>query len=302
MDIATALHPYLVRSYRSGRIRHDRTFLEDENRVGSGDTISEVFHEQTKYTRPQDRRELASVTEFDEPELSYAGARLDPDYPGARAIDLPDPDLPGDVPVESVLQSRRSRRSFGREPFSDQTVGSILGAAGGASLSGRVSIDGVGASPVKTFRTYPSAGSLYPIELYPLVLRSEDLPRGVCYYNVRSHAIRVLDERDGPFHDQIADAFLGEAVDVTDASLVVVMTATFPRIRAKYGPRGYRLALLEAGHVAQNLQLVAEVLGLASVPVGGFVDGHLENLLGVDGVTEAAVYAMVVGSREGGHG
>jgi SagB-type dehydrogenase family enzyme len=76
-----------------------------------------------------------------------------------------------------------------------------------------------------------------------------------------------------------------------------VLTAMFWRTRFKYGVRGYRFALLEAGHVGQNVTLAAAALRVAALPVGGFFDRRLDELVGADGLDEASVYAIVLGSR-----
>ncbi|HEX7582631.1 MAG TPA: nitroreductase family protein, partial [Gaiellaceae bacterium] len=80
-----------------------------------------------------------------------------------------------------------------------------------------------------------------------------------------------------------------------DATAVVFVTSVFWRTRFKYGLRGYRFALLEAGHVVQNVLLAAAALRVAALPLGGFYDARAEKLLGVDGVDESVVYAVVLG-------
>ena len=92
----------------------------------------------------------------------------------------------------------------------------------------------------------------------------------------------------------IRDAvFIPEALD--GASAVFLITAVFGRSKIKYGERAYRFALLEAGHAMQNLLLAATGLGLGSCPVGGFIDDRLHDLIGIDGVEEAALYAGIIG-------
>jgi SagB-type dehydrogenase family enzyme len=73
------------------------------------------------------------------------------------------------------------------------------------------------------------------------------------------------------------------------------VAAVFGRTRFKYGLRGYRFALLEAGHVAQNVVLTATALGLAAVPLGGFYDRPTDEFLGLDGVNESTLYTIALG-------
>jgi SagB-type dehydrogenase family enzyme len=79
------------------------------------------------------------------------------------------------------------------------------------------------------------------------------------------------------------------------ANVVAIFSAVFERTLKKYGPRGYRYILFEAGHAAQNLCLVAAELGLGSLPLGGFLDSRLNAFLGLDGLAEAALYGVAVG-------
>ncbi len=75
----------------------------------------------------------------------------------------------------------------------------------------------------------------------------------------------------------------------------IVVTGVFWRSRFKYGLRGYRFVLLEAGHVGQNVVLAAAALGLPALPLGGFYDRPVESLVGVDGLDEAVVYVVLLG-------
>ena len=95
---------------------------------------------------------------------------------------------------------------------------------------------------------------------------------------------------------QAAAALVDPAL-VEGASALVVITGMFWRARFKYGVRGYRFALLEAGHVVQNAVLAAAALGLPALPVGGFYDRRLDALVGADGLDEASVYALLIGGR-----
>ena len=82
-----------------------------------------------------------------------------------------------------------------------------------------------------------------------------------------------------------------------DSSAIVFITALFERTTFKYGSRGYRFALLEAGHVAQNLDLAAAGLGLATLNVGGFVDRQIDDLLGLDGLLHSTIYICAIGAE-----
>jgi SagB-type dehydrogenase family enzyme len=84
---------------------------------------------------------------------------------------------------------------------------------------------------------------------------------------------------------------------IRGANLILFLSAVFARSQKKYGPRGYRYIMLEAGHAAQNICLSAVEQGLGSLCMGGFLDGGLNNFLGLDSITETVIYSEAVGSR-----
>lgn len=107
------------------------------------------------------------------------------------------------------------------------------------------------------------------------------------------HSLELLDSSPVP-SDLLVELFLGQE-SAAAAAAVLVITAVFERCLAKYGDRGYRYILIEAGHVGQNAMLSCESLGLASLPLGAFLDVRLSNLLGVDDGAEMPVYAIALG-------
>lgn len=147
----------------------------------------------------------------------------------------------------------------------------------------------------KQHRAQPSGGGFYPLEVYPVVLHSApDFVSGVYHYNVQEHRLDVLWEKEFPQED-VAGWLSASNKWMVSVSALLVITAVFSRTRSKYGERGYRLVLQEAGHIGQNAQLVASALGLTSCMLGGTLDERLERLLDVDGGTESVVYGMVFG-------
>jgi SagB-type dehydrogenase family enzyme len=142
-------------------------------------------------------------------------------------------------------------------------------------------------------RAYPSIGERFPVEVYPLVLVSgERIPAGVYHYDMRGHRLDVLAQRVFGRED-IRELLRFKWIE--KASLVLVMTAVFERNQVRYGERGYRYALLEAGHIGQNICLIATALGLKCFALGETRDEALEKVLGLDGVSESVVYAFSIG-------
>jgi SagB-type dehydrogenase family enzyme len=141
-------------------------------------------------------------------------------------------------------------------------------------------------------RAAPSAGALYPIEVYPVIHRVQGLEPGLYHYRVQDHALELLRTADltGEIvRHGLAQGFLGEA------NLVLVLTAIFQRLRWKYQERTYRYALLEAGHLGQNVYLAATSMGMGACAVGAFLDEELNGMLGIDGRGEAAIYLLAIG-------
>lgn len=257
------------------------------------EVVSEWFHENSKF-----RERTAPMIPDDRDQVwTYVEARTTPDYPGNRLVPLPDPS-PVPTRLVDALRGRRSRVDYGESPVPIEDVSALLGYACGVTASVELEAD-LPQDPAMRYRAYPSPGALYPVEIYPLVTDCEGLDEGVYYYLPEEHALRLLRAEDGSLPARVADLFAVEPIRADSANLVVVLTASFRRVIRKYGDRGYRYALQESGHLAQNLQLVAEALGLNSAPIGGFYDDAVNDFLHVDGVNEAAVYVITVGTRPG---
>ena len=203
------------------------------------------------------------------------------DYPGANKISLPKPDYRGMV-LEDVIKKRRSVREYSSRPLELYQVSQILFAAQGVtgSLHGR---------PV---RAAPSAGALYPFEVYVIVNNVEDLQKGIYHYSVVNHALELI--KPGDYRSDITSAGLKQEM-LGDSGITIVLTAIFDRTRHKYGERGFRYVYMEGGHISQNISLQAVSLGLGSVCVGAFLDKKINKLIEVDGQKESAIYLHSVG-------
>jgi SagB-type dehydrogenase family enzyme len=147
-------------------------------------------------------------------------------------------------------------------------------------------------------RTSPSGGARHSIEAYVLVLDVDGLAPGTYHYCPDTHALLLVDAATS--RESVAELFpAGSGFD--RAAALVFATSVFARVQRKYhSPRAYRVVMLEAGHFCQTFCLVTTALGLAPFCTAAFVDDAVENMLGVDGISEAAIYAMGVGSRPEG--
>lgn len=278
-------------------------FEEWKHRVFDNSDIASVFHENTKYDEVEFFRTEESMIDFTENDsYLYAVANIRPDYSSKPKLELPEPERL-DSDVTSALYDRQSTREFSGGGISLQEVSTLLAHSCGISHSLPLTDDESDAfSQIeKHLRTYPSSGGLYPIETYIAVTTpSDDFDYGLYYYLPEEHALRVLQDGDHNMTERIRDLFVPptESFDPSNASINVFLTSVSWRCKAKYGPRGYRYALQESGHIAQNLLLTTTAMGLESVPVGGIFENRVDEFLGVDGTDETAVYSVSVGTSE----
>jgi SagB-type dehydrogenase family enzyme len=137
-------------------------------------------------------------------------------------------------------------------------------------------------------RVNPSAGALYPLDVMVIAHAVRGLDRAAFVYDPVGHALLPRGEIDPvEFH-----AAVGESIAPVQPAVTLALVATFARTRAKYGPRGYRFSLIEAGHIGQAALLAATALGLASLPWGGFIDDAADRLLELDGLDRSCIYLV----------
>ncbi len=190
----------------------------------------------------------------------------------SELISFPEPNKDGSMSVEAATASRRSKRDFLPEPLTLEEIGQLAWAAQGQDAATR-------------YRTAPSAGATYPLELF--VVSNE----GLFHYLVSRHALEKL--TDGDLRAALAKAALGQEF-IEEAPLTLVFAADFTRTTGRYGQRGVRYVYMEAGHAAQNVHLQAEALGLGSVAVGAFDDASVSKVLSLPERLEP-IYMVVVG-------
>lgn len=165
--------------------------------------------------------------------------------------------------IEETLLERRSIREYSPEAISSNELAQLLWSAQG--------ITGVGA-----VRSAPSAGALYPLEIYSVIVNMKEISEGVYKYRSAYHALESLAK--GNFRKQLAGAALNQNC-VKEAPLVIVIAAVYERTTRKYSSRGIRYVHMEAGHVAENICLQATALNLGTVIVGAFNDTGVQKVL-----------------------
>jgi SagB-type dehydrogenase family enzyme len=249
------------------------------------DDAAEAYHEASKLSPlTTDHRLPGRLLAVSRP-LRASAARAVKRHPGAPSRRLPRPDL-GSTTLATALLRRRSTRDFGREPLAARKLAGLLHAGYG--------ITGWTTQPPQPLRAAPSGGALYPLDVYPVVVAVRGFAPGIYHFDPLEHRLELL--RDGEPSQALAKLTVYPEL-LERAAVVVFIAAMFWRSRFKYGLRGYRFTLLEAGHVVQNMLLAAAALDLAAVPVGGFYDRIADDYLSLDGVNESVVYALSVGRR-----
>jgi len=181
-------------------------------------------------------------------------------------IHLPPASHDGELSLERAMAKRRSGRDYAAEPLTLEQLAQLLWA--GQGLSGR------------GFRTVPTAGGVYPVELYVVASRVTDLQPGGYFYSHFEHALDRLGT------DLSAPALHGAALSqdvLLDAAAIIVLTAQVERTREVYPADAERYAHVEVGHAEQNILLQAAALGLAAVPIGAFDIQRVAELLGAEG-------------------
>ncbi len=241
--------------------------------IEAGSDVGVIYHQ---WSKPGLIDALGTVANWGQAPPLYKS------YPGAARRSLPRPSLEGGLSASQAIAKRRSIRSYAGTPMTSEELSRVL------FLTSGLSADSYG----NARRTAPSSGALYPIEIYAVVHRVTGIEPGVYHYAYREHALELVragDHRQAVVDQGIGQEFLGQC------GVVLFLTNILQRMRPKYQDRSYRYGLLEAGHIGENTYLAATSMGLGACGIGAFMDDQINEMLGVDGVEEAAVYMLAVG-------
>jgi SagB-type dehydrogenase family enzyme len=217
---------------------------------------------------------LFSLEKFEQPKRTFTAN-------SQTVLVQASPRTSGSISVEEALARRRSIREYVDEPLTIDQVMQLLWAAQGIT------------NAQYGFRTAPSAGGTYPLEIYLVTKPSGvvGVEPGIYRYEPRSHML--INVIRGDFSGQLMAAALGQEW-VGAAPINFVITTVFERTTAKYGERGIRYAWQETGHAAQNIYLQAVALGLGNVVIGGFHDAEVQRILRLSDFEKPA-YVIPVG-------
>lgn len=242
--------------------------------------VWELFHENSKLGRLtqslSDEEVLARMKELSE-SLPFVG------YP---IVELPLVSRSLNLSLDEAIVSRITTRELAPQTMLLEDVACLLYHAYGQTRDNKET------DFPRPFRVVPSAGAMYPLEIFLFSSRVEGLLSGLYHYNPAHKHLRLL--APGDHANTIADTLVQPEL-AHGASLIIFITALFERSVSKYGNRGYRFALLEAGHVGQNINLASTAMGLGSVNIGGYFDRETDDFLGLDGISHSTIYVISIG-------
>ena len=193
-----------------------------------------------------------------------------------RSIESPD--------LISVIHKRRSHRKFRAEPLTLEELSFLLWATQGiTSIPDRSA----------AFRTVPSAGCRHALETYLCILNAAELETGIYRYLPVEHELLLISQNEHLRDDMVTAAFYQSFIG--KAPVTFVWTAIPYRMEWRYHLAAHKVIAIDAGHVCQNLYLAAAAIGAGTCAVAAYHQEMLDQLLGVDGTEEFAIYLAAVG-------
>lgn len=190
-----------------------------------------------------------------------------------------------DMSLDTVLATRTSRRDFSGGRIAAGELWRLCFSATGVR-------DVVHGRTVWYQRNAPNSGGLGSIEAFAIVFDVEGIPTGIHHFD--SVALDFAEVEAGQFRDWFREDVVYQD-EFAEAAAAIILVGVFSRLRTKYGIRGYRSCLIDAGHASENIYLAGTALGLSVCATTGFVDDELDEALQVDGVDAASLVVILVG-------
>lgn len=256
--------------------------------------LSRLYHQNSSLGKHSIKQFSENIVQYsNDIEALKRSMQARKEYKEKPRIQLPPCKKSGWKSLKRILMDRRTRRGqFSGKSISLSEIGNLLGL--GAGLSGIIThpvFDGL----VQLLRTWPSGGAMYPLELYWGALQHDKtLEKALYHYQPHDHVLEKIAKL--PDFNELSKIIYAEGL-WQGASALVVISAVWSRTQIKYGERGYRFIMIDAGHLCQNLLLVSEDLGLNAIPLGGFDDEGVAKMLNLNSAEEGPVYAVIIGKQ-----
>lgn len=255
------------------------------------DFVWELFHENSKLSRYERHPSYALRPSDATIVLMMNRLRIVKPYTDYPKIALPQEFPASRQSFDDVLRNRVTARQFNGGMIGLEELAKVL------YMSYGITRDNAGTHFPRPFRGIPSGGALYPLELYVYASQVQGLPPGLYHYDMEDQSLDVLRRSDDL--NQIAE-FMIQGDLARSSAAILFISAVFFRSIFKYGDRGYRFIMLEAGHLAQNANLAAQEMGLATANIGGYSDRDVDRYLDFDGLNESTVYMLLIGQPAAG--
>jgi SagB-type dehydrogenase family enzyme len=252
--------------------------LSDKDKDIKAYEIGERFQDETKYTPEILNGYMLDWKSIPEPFKEYKNS--------IARVPLPEPKTSATkANLWKLLLNRRTCREYNAEAsLKLNDLAALLWATQGLTAQFGDTF----------FRTAPSAGGLYPVETYLSVRAVDSLEQGIYHFRPGDFDLEFI--KKGDFSHALSEASLQQTV-VLGAQATLIWSGLIARGRWKYRQRAYRYVYIDAGHVAQNLYLAGEALGLGICAIGAFYDDDVNGIINLDGTEETVIYMATIGVK-----
>lgn len=266
------------------------TYVKQENRYSA----AENFLLNSRNMRFNQENEYSILSYLDDRGLMLVSQNNTEYHSSENLISLPE-GIPLDIALGEAIVQRRSRRAYTGDSFHLSYLASIIraGFAVTAQAAARLNSEG---QVQFSFRTVPSAGGLYPIDLYLAALNIDGLAKGLYRYLPLRDSLVSCGEAG--LLDRLMKSFLipNEMINIKYANTVLILAARPWKTMRKYGDRGLRFVFHEAGAISQNIHLASAALGLGSVDCASICDDEFNETLNFDGMFKTTIHVLVIGT------
>lgn len=260
------------------------------------ESLAMLYHENSKFNKYKLRKNGERIEAFNSPYIIARAAQPYKICPANISIDLNLYKMAPQVALHEILALRRSLRQYNENyKISLNEIAYILYNSYGVTKTFKIA-DSFEADGNWGLRNVPSAGGLYPLELYIVILNGH-ISSGIYHYRSDTNTLELI--KEGNFLDYLRENMQCEPyVNISTASAVIFSTGIFERVAIKYGDRAYRFLIQESGIVGQTITLLLESIGLGSCWIGAYIDDMINELLEIDGVYESVNNVIVIGKKK----
>ncbi|CUO40606.1 SagB/ThcOx family dehydrogenase [Clostridium disporicum] len=204
-------------------------------------------------------------------------------YPNTKKIKLVRNNNIRNSEFFKIITQRRSHREYSNEPINFEQLSEILYLSYGCKFIEN-----------EKYRNSPSAGFKYPLEIYIFSNNCNGLKKGIYHFNPINSELELLNDN---YNYNCLSKLCNNQTFINESAITIFITSIFEKTMSRYGDRGYRYILLDAGHVMQNIYLTATYFNLGITSIGGFYDNEINELLGIDGINESTLYIASIGNK-----